>query len=459
MKNFVLLNIIKISSIIFSFLGALSFLRSVNNTFDWHMQFVHPRQLNFSNITSLLIFLASMTILTCAIWQTKKPRWTPFYRRIDFFTIALAGLAIIYECYQMLRDVMLTPWELSQGMIGNITVETFVNINMSHFGQYFIGIPIVAFTAAIIAYMEIVARLRDKNLAVHWYMYFKAYPFWPSGISAVAMLGSLVYFVFSASSNYMKIAAVIALILSSYFAEFLLNMSQSYDKANADKIQAERFKSELITNVSHDIKTPLTSIINYVDLLKNEGLQGQPAEYLQVLERKSARLKVLIDDLMEASKAGTGNLKVEIQKINLGEIIGQVAGEFADSFADNGLTLVLRQPDEPIIFNIDSRHLYRILENLFSNAAKYTLKGTRVFVEIALCENKPHIIVQNTSAIPVSLSDGEITAQFIRGDKSRQTEGSGLGLYIAKSLVELMGGKLSINISGDLFRVDIHLMK
>jgi len=459
MKNFSLLNIVKIISIIISFLGALSFLRSLNNTFDWHMQFVHPRQLNFSNIASLLIFLAGMIALTCAILQTKKPKWTPFYRRIDFFAIGFAGIAIIYACYQILRDVMLTPWQLSQGIIGNITVETFININMSHFGQYFIGAPIVAFTAGIVVYIEIIARVRDKNLVIHWYMFFKTYPFWPSGVSAAAMLGSLVYFAFSATSNYMKFAAVLSLILSSYFAEFLLNISQSYDKANADKIQAERFKSELITNVSHDIKTPLTSIISYVDLLKNEGLRGQPAEYLQVLERKSARLKVLIDDLMEASKAGTGNLKVDIQVINLGEIIGQAAGEFEDSFADNRLTLVLRQPEEPILFNTDSRHLYRILENLFSNAVKYALKGTRVFVEIALYDNKPHIIVQNTSAIPVSLSDGEVTAQFIRGDKSRQTEGSGLGLYIAKSLVELMGGKLSINISGDLFRVDIHLMK
>jgi len=303
--------------------------------------------------------------------------------------------------------------------------------------------------------MELVARLRDKTLALHWYTFFKSHSFWPGRISVIAMLAGLLYLAFSDSSNYVKIAATFALVLSSYFAEFILNMSQSYDKANAEKIQAERFKSELITNVSHDIKTPLTSIINYVDLLKNEGLQGQAAEYLQVLERKSARLKVLIDDLMEASKASTGNLNVNLEEIDLSEIVGQIAGEFEDSFTDKGLVLVIRQPEEPMLYSIDNRHLYRVLENLFSNAVKYSLSGTRVFVEIKSDNNNPHIIIQNTSAIPISLSDGEATEQFMRGDKSRQTEGSGLGLYIAKSLVELMGGKLLINISGDLFRGDV----
>lgn len=457
MKNVAVLNVVKIISIIISFLGALSFLRSFNRTFDWHMQFVHPRQLNFDMIPSLVIFLVGMAILTYSIWQTKKPRWTPFFRRIDLTILTLTCLAAVYICYQVLRNIMLTPWQISTEMFGSVTAEVFVSVNIAYFRQYLISVPIAAYMAGIVAFMEFIARMRDKNLVLPWYKFFMSYPFWPSGISAAAMLVGLVYVILSASPMYVKIAAVLALILSSYFAEFLLNISQSYDKANADKIQAERFKSELITNVSHDIKTPLTSIINYVDLLKNEGLQGQAAEHLQVLDRKSARLKVLIDDLMEASKAGTGNLKVDLKEIDLCEIVGQVSGEFDDNFADKGLTLVLRQPDEPMMFSTDSRHLHRILENLLSNAVKYALGGTRVFVETALHDEKPHIIIQNTSASPVGLSDGEATEQFMRGDKSRQTEGSGLGLYIAKSLVELMGGKLSINISGDLFRVDIYL--
>jgi len=245
----------------------------------------------------------------------------------------------------------------------------------------------------------------------------------------------------------------------TYFAAFLLGMEEKYSQANIDKIRAERFKSELITNVSHDIKTPLTSIISYLDLLKNENLQGKSGEYIEVLNKKSARLKTLIDDLMDASKAGTRNVRLDLQEINLQELIGQVAGEFEDKFKDNELILVLRLPNEPIIFNTDNRHMYRVLENLFSNASKYALNGTRIFVEAAFHDNHPHIIMQNTSRNPVDFSDGEATEQFIRGDKSRRTEGSGLGLYIAKSLVELMGGRLQISVSGDLFRVDVFLAK
>jgi len=459
MKNVIFLSGIKIISIIVSFLGALSFLRAYNRTFHWHMQFVHPQQLVFSRELSLFVFFMSMAALTYAIWQTKKPRWTPFYRRIDFFVIVLVCGAVIYTCNQIFRDVMLTPWEISQGMMGGITVETFMSINMSHFRQYLIGIPVIAYIAGIITYMELVAHLRDKNLlqTLHWHAFFKSYPFWPSGISAAMLLSGLIYLIFANSPNYLKIAAAVALILSSLFAEFLLNISQQYDKANADKIRAERFKSELITNVSHDIKTPLTSIINYVDLLKTTELQGKAADYVQVLDAKAARLKTLIDDLMEASKAGTGNLRVDKQEINLLEIVGQVAGEFEDSFAANGLTLVLRQPQEPLLVSTDNRHLYRVLENLFSNAAKYALNGTRVFVEIKAHDNTPSIVVQNVSANPIEITDGEAAQQFMRGDKSRKTEGNGLGLYIAKSLIELMGGKFAINISGDLFRVELVL--
>ncbi|MCL2422190.1 MAG: HAMP domain-containing histidine kinase, partial [Defluviitaleaceae bacterium] len=293
---------------------------------------------------------------------------------------------------------------------------------------------------------------------LYWLAFFKTYPAWqPIGFFAALLLASqlfiLIYRFFTLAGwfSFFTVGVI------TYFAAFLLNLSKEYDKANAEKIQAERFKSELITNVSHDIKTPLTSIINYVDLLKREHIQGKAVGYIHVLDKKSARLKTLIDDLMEASKAGTGNVRVELQEINLSEIIGQVAGEFEDNFADKNLELIIRQPEAPILFNTDNRHLYRVLENLFSNASKYALGGTRVFVEVSVNDNKPHIIMQNTSASPINLSDGEATAQFIRGDKSRQTEGSGLGLYIAKSLVEVMGGELSISISGDLFRVDIFL--
>jgi len=229
-----------------------------------------------------------------------------------------------------------------------------------------------------------------------------------------------------------------------------------YDKANAEKVRAERFKTELITNVSHDIRTPLTSIINYIDLLKTLQIENTDfAEYVGVLDRKAARLKTLIDDLMEASKAGTGNMSVDLCEINLTEIMGQIAGEFDEQFAERGLTLVLRQPDQPVFTIADSRHLWRVLENLFGNAVKYSMPETRVFAEIILRDEGTVFTMKNTSKNHIDLSGDALTEQFMRGDRARLSEGSGLGLYIVKSLVELMGGRFAIHVTGDLFVVEV----
>jgi len=312
---------------------------------------------------------------------------------------------------------------------------------------YAFFVPIIAYSLFVIAFMELIARLRDKTLlsTLHWIGLFIAYQGqWWVWVAAIMLLGSQLYLL-----TINLIFPVVALTAMTFFVEFLLNLSKRFDEANIEKIRAERFKTELITNVSHDIRTPLTSIINYVDLLKNEELKGVAAGHLAVLDKKSARLKVLIDDLMEASKAGTGNLRVDMQPLNLGEIVGQVAGDFDAEFATRKLTLVLHQPNEAINIPADSRHLHRILENLFSNVTKYALSGTRVFVELS----ETGMVMHNTSATPINLAHGEITEQFIRGERSRTSEGSGLGLYIAKSLMELMGGTLNITIIGDTFRV------
>jgi len=302
-----------------------------------------------------------------------------------------------------------------------------------------------------------VARIRDKKLfsTLYWFSFFKAYRFFPAGFFALLMLASQIFFIVFVDNIFIGLISLLIICIFTYFIAFLLNLSKEYELANVEKIKSEQFKSELITNVSHDIRTPLTSIINYVDLLKNESLQGQAAEYLQVLDKKSARLKILIDDLMEASKAGTGNIKIEIQEIELGELVGQAAGEFEDNFTAKNLTLVVRSPDQLITIQSDSRHLYRALENLFSNAAKYAMEGTRVFAEITQQDGKTIFTMQNTAQNPLELSGKDVTAQFIRGEKARNTEGSGLGLYIAKSLVELIGGKLLVSIFGDLFQVEI----
>ena len=215
-------------------------------------------------------------------------------------------------------------------------------------------------------------------------------------------------------------------------------------------------KTELITNVSHDIKTPLTSIINYVDLLKTENIKNEKAkEYIEILEGKSQRLKKLIEDLVEVSKASSGNLKLNIEKINLVELIKQTTGEFEDKFKEKNLIIETNMLDNNIYINADNRYMYRVIENIFSNISKYALEGSRVYIDVNKNKDQAKIEIKNISKEKLNISADELMQRFVRGDKSRTTEGSGLGLSISKSLVELQNGKFNIIIDGDLFKVEI----
>ena len=214
-------------------------------------------------------------------------------------------------------------------------------------------------------------------------------------------------------------------------------------------------KTELITNVSHDIKTPLTSIINYVDLLDKPHTQEQEKAYIEVLSRQSLRLKKLIDDLMEMSKASTGNIQVEIGKIDAVEAVNQALGEFADKLTAAGLTPVFRQSEENVYLLADGRLLWRAMSNVLSNAVKYALPGTRLYVDVSAVEDKAVISFKNISGAKLNISAEELMERFVRGDSSRNTEGSGLGLNIAKSLMELQKGQLQLLVDGDLFKVTL----
>ena len=215
-------------------------------------------------------------------------------------------------------------------------------------------------------------------------------------------------------------------------------------------------KTELITNVSHDIKTPLTSIINYVDLLKIEQIESPKAkEYLEVLDSKSQRLKKLIEDLVEASKASSGNLKLNMERINLVELIKQTTGEFEDKFNEKNLNIEINSSDDNIYIEADNRYMYRVIENLFSNISKYALEGSRVYIDVTKKENEARIEIKNISKDKLNITPDELMQRFVRGDKSRTTEGSGLGLSISKSLTELQNGKFNVIIDGDLFKVEI----
>ena len=232
-----------------------------------------------------------------------------------------------------------------------------------------------------------------------------------------------------------------------------------------DQVRSERLKADLITNVSHDIKTPLTSIINYVGLLKRENIRDEKAlEYIDVLERKSERLKKLIEDLVEASKASSGNVKIELAKIDIVELAIQAAAEFEDKFASRQLEFCFTPPEAPVYVSADGRHLWRIFDNLLNNASKYALEGTRIYGDVAVDTDGDEegsgtctFTIKNISATKLNISPDELTERFVRGDVSRTTEGSGLGLSIATSLCSLMGGKLKIEIDGDLYKANVIL--
>lgn len=236
--------------------------------------------------------------------------------------------------------------------------------------------------------------------------------------------------------------------------ENLNNIGVGIQHAVEERMKSERFKTELITNVSHDIKTPLTSIINYVDLLEKEDLQNSNArEYLEVLHRQSARLKKLIEDLMEASKASTGALAVNFEDCEVGVMLTQAAGEFEEKLKSRELTLLIKKPEEELIIRADGRHLWRVFDNLLNNIYKYSQPGTRVYLNLEKKEHQLEIIFRNTSKCELNISSEELQERFVRGDSSRNTEGSGLGLSIATSLTELMGGKFELVVDGDLFKV------
>ena len=214
-------------------------------------------------------------------------------------------------------------------------------------------------------------------------------------------------------------------------------------------------KTELITNVSHDIKTPLTSIINYVDLLEKPHTEEEQKAYVEVLSRQSQRLKKLIDDLMEMSKASTGNIQVDIGEIDAVEAVTQALGEFADKLTAAGLTPVFHQSEENIMLLADGRLLWRAMSNVLSNAVKYALPGTRLYVDVSATQDKAIISFKNISGAQLNISAEELMERFVRGDCSRNTEGSGLGLNIAKSLMELQKGQLQLLVDGDLFKVTL----
>lgn len=240
------------------------------------------------------------------------------------------------------------------------------------------------------------------------------------------------------------------------FCGTLNNINKGISAAVSEKMKSERFKTELITNVSHDIKTPLTSIINYVDLIKKEEPENEKIrEYIAVLDRQSGRLKKLIEDLVEASKASSGSVAVNLAECDPSVLLSQTVGEFDERLKAAGLTAVINTPEKPVRIMADGRHLWRVFDNLMNNICKYSQKGTRVYLDVSESGGRVNVTFKNISAYELNISGEELTERFVRGDRSRSTEGSGLGLSIARSLTEIQGGTLEISIDGDLFKVTV----
>ena len=239
------------------------------------------------------------------------------------------------------------------------------------------------------------------------------------------------------------------------FAEDLNKLADVATKAAQKQLKSERMKTELITNVSHDIKTPLTSIINYVDLLQKPHTEEDEAQYLEVLDRQSQRLKKLVDDLMDMSKASTGNMTVEITRVDAVESVNQALGEFADKLDRAQLYPVFRHTEASVPIMADGKLVWRVLGNLLSNTVKYAMPGTRIYLDLSHVNGKVIISLKNISRKELNIDAEELMERFVRGDISRNTEGSGLGLNIAKSLMELQNGSLQLLVDGDLFKVTL----
>lgn len=244
------------------------------------------------------------------------------------------------------------------------------------------------------------------------------------------------------------------------FKEEVINIQGGFKKAVQNEVKSQRMKTDLIANVSHDLKTPLTSIITYVDLLKDENLdQEKRVQYLETLEQKSQRLQVLIEDLFEMSKASSGNISMNLQMVDVVSLMKQTLLETEDKTRASGLVIRRQFPEHKVMLSLDSERTFRVFENLISNMSKYAMSGTRAYIDILDNEDMVQIMFRNMSADEITVNVEELVERFVRGDQSRHTEGSGLGLAIAKSFVELQGGHFEILIDGDLFKVVISFNK
>ncbi|GAE88273.1 sensory transduction protein kinase [Acetivibrio straminisolvens JCM 21531] len=390
---------------------------------------------------SILVFivvlsLAFITWLSYSLSLTRRTKRGKLSDNILFIIILRKIRAFIKDCFngRIFRAwilLLLPVYVAVNGVLSAIIVGAIVNNYYRHV-IIIIGFSLVLIN--VLAFVSTSSALRSLSTIME-------------GTKQISQ-GNLDY-----EMNPDKMSPVFAA-----FAENICNIRGGLKNAVEEAIKGERMKTELITNVSHDLKTPLTSIINYVDLLKREDVESKKAkEYIGILEEKSARLRVLIEDLVEASKASSGNLSVNFEKVDLHELVLQAQGEYQEKMEKAGLDIRISSEDNNIFVRADGRHMWRIIENLMSNVLKYSLRGSRVYINITKNQTDGVLIIKNISAVPLNIPAERLTERFVRGDEARTTEGSGLGLSIAQSLTALQRGKFDIQIDGDLFKVTVEM--
>lgn len=371
-----------------------------------------------------------------------------FLLLLAFFSLVRRYKAETLWSNSILHDLtdQLSDRSFKYRLTGSFILYLGCNVFMITLGAYYIFSRRTAALASIPFYLGVLIWCCG-NLAVFYFLYRNAVQ--------TDKIHEAIERLANGETNY-KVNVNDFSSLEATLAKGLNRISDGLETALAEQVKSERLKADLITNVSHDIKTPLTSIINYVDLIKREKIENPKVQkYLEVLDQKSYRLKTLTEDLVEASKASSGNIKLEIADIDIVELVQQTNGEFEDKYEASRLQLVPTLPNEVILISADGRRLWRVLENLYNNACKYALENTRVYVSVEDRGANVVFSIKNVSAAPLNFSPDELTERFVRGDVSRTTEGSGLGLSIAKSLTELQGGKFKISIDGDLFKAEV----
>lgn len=423
-------------------------------------------------------------------WKTEI--WLCFIGCLGTPLVMEIIMAIEYYLYQV--NNYAESWQIEPLRSGRITIATFMGIGAGTFaaGMLF-----------LIAYLSFVRRIKAKNLwknsICKWFLQSVAYIYKNrSSLTKIVLIGSGMLIINLLMTSNSGIFILLGIAVDVYAIIKFAQRSIEKEKikkgitriANGDakykistknlstdnqemamqinrigegiqnavdkSLKDERLKTDLITNVSHDIKTPLTSIINYVGLLKQEKFDDPKVQrYLDILDAKSQRLKTLTEDVVEASKISSGNINLEFVNLNLVEMIHQTTGEFTEKFEKKDLKAVVNVPEEPVVVRVDGRRMWRVIENIYNNAAKYAMPSTRIYVDMVANGKVVVLSLKNVSEYPLNITADELTERFIRGDVSRSTEGSGLGLSIAKNLTEMQGGKFKIYIDGDLFKVTI----